>query len=54
MDKLQVEDSNLKLVNEWIANNQRPEFNEISGIGFVERSLWSQWDANLLENDTLY
>ena len=49
---LQIQQSEIS--EELIINNKRPEYKGISGLGYIESSLWFHWDALLLENYTLY
>ena len=52
--EVQSEDHDLRQVIDWLDNKQKPAYEEISGIGYVVRSLWSQWDNLMLENGILY
>ncbi|XP_071161075.1 uncharacterized protein [Mytilus edulis] len=44
-NELQSNDSDLKRVNRWLTEGQRPHYNEVSNKGYSLRSLWSQFDC---------
>ena len=54
MNDLLDQNHDLRLVKSWIVKKKKPEYKEISGLGYVVRSLWSQWDNLILENCILY
>lgn len=52
--ELQDNDKGILFIKSHLRNGKRPEFIEVSGMGFVVRSLWSQWEILEIKDDILY
>lgn len=48
--EVQNKDHELKQVKSWLESTSKPAYEDISGLGYVLRSLWSQWDSLVVEN----
>ena len=53
LEELQNNDKDLLYIKNCLRNQRRPMFSEVSGKGFVVRSLWSQWENLQLEDEIL-
>lgn len=53
LSEMQDSDRDISKVKKWIAAQKRPEYNDISGESVAVKSLWSQWDRLVLQNDVL-
>ncbi|CAC5390547.1 unnamed protein product [Mytilus coruscus] len=51
--ELQNNDKDLFYIKNCLRNQKRPMFSEVSGKGFVVRSLWSQWENLQLKDEIL-
>ncbi|VDI66469.1 Hypothetical predicted protein [Mytilus galloprovincialis] len=49
--ELQSNDSELKIVKQWLIEGHRPQYSEVSGKVFFIRSLFSQIDSLELQED---
>ena len=54
MKSLQKKDAALELVRNWVLEGKRPAYSAISSEGRVVKSLWSQFEALVVEDDILY
>ncbi|CAG2248250.1 unnamed protein product [Mytilus edulis] len=50
---IQSNDSDLKRVKRWLAEGQRPHYNEVSNKGYSLRSLWSQFGCLEVHGDVV-
>lgn len=52
--KAQTKDADLKLIIDWMKNNKRPEFEEVSQMNSVVKAYLAQWNSLKLRDEVLY